>query len=64
MRYRWQQASSDKRDDVCLDSRRRLIDQDNKLTRLERENVKLKQEVETLKKVAAYFAREAQISSH
>ncbi len=34
------------------------VDQSDRVSRLERENAKLKQELEILKKAAAYFAKE------
>ncbi|MBQ0808181.1 MAG: transposase, partial [Porticoccus sp.] len=58
MLYKWQEQLSDKGDDAFRGSGRKLANKDDKMQQLERENRRLKEEVEILKKAAAYFARE------
>ena len=56
--YKWREALSDKGGAAFAGPGRRPLSQHNKTQQLERENKRLKQEVEILKKAAAYFARE------
>ena len=58
MLYKWQEQLSNKGDDAFRGPGRKPADNDDKMAQLERENLKLKEEVEILKKAAAYFARE------
>jgi transposase len=58
MLYKWQEQLSDKGVNAFKGSGRKPINKDDQVVQLERENQKLKEEVEILKKAAAYFARE------
>ncbi len=56
--YKWREELLDKGEAAFAGPGRRPISQNNKTQQLERENKRLKQEVEILKKAAVYFARE------
>ena len=57
--YKWRDEVSSKGiDNAFAGPGRRPVDQTDRVTQLEHENAKLKQELEILKKAAAYFARE------
>ena len=56
--YKWREELTSKGEAAFAGPGRRPLDQNDKLAQLERENKRLKQEVEILKKAAAYFARE------
>jgi transposase len=58
MLYKWQKQLSNKGADAFRGSGHKPIVTNDKMVQLERENSKLKEEVEILKKAAAYFARE------
>ena len=57
MLYKWLDEVKEKGDNAFIGSGRPPIS-DNKVNDLKRENERLKEEVEILKKAAAYFARE------
>jgi len=57
MLYKWLDEVKEKGDNAFKGSGRPLTS-DNKVNDLKRENERLKEEVEILKKAAAYFARE------
>jgi len=57
MLYKWQQQLSTKGDEAFKGAGRTAVKDDN-VAELEKENRRLKEEVEILKKAAAYFARE------
>ncbi len=56
--YKWQEQLSSKGDQAFKGSGRTTANSDDKVSILEKENARLKEEVEILKKAAAYFARE------
>lgn len=58
--YKWREELKDKGPSAFAGPGRRPLDPSDKLAQLERENTRLKQEVEILKKAAAYFAREVE----
>ena len=55
--YKWQKELSDKGDEAFKGPGRKPIADDN-AAQLRRENERLREKVEILKKAAAYFARE------
>ena len=57
--YKWRDELTNKGEEAAFAGPgRRPVDQTDRVSQLERENAKLKQELEILKKAAAYFARE------
>lgn len=56
--YKWREELKEKGELAFAGPGRRPFDQSDKLAQLERENKRLQQENEILKKAAAYFARE------
>lgn len=56
--YKWREEFTAKGESAFGGPGRRPASHDSKVTQLERENQRLKQENEILKKAAAYFARE------
>ena len=56
--YKWREELKEKGESAFAGPGRRPLDQSDKLAQLERENKRLQQENEILKKAAAYFARE------
>jgi transposase len=56
--YKWQKESAEKGAEAFKGPGRRPTDNSDKLGALEKENARLREEVEILKKAAAYFARE------
>lgn len=57
--YKWKKQLEVKQDDA-FPGHGKQLGQDAELTRLKRENARLKEENEILKKAAAYFAKESQ----
>ena len=56
--YKWREELKAKGDDAFQGPGRRPADQDSQVAQLKKENAQLKEELEILKKAAAYFARE------
>ena len=56
--YKWREELKAKGDDAFQGPGRRPADQNNQVAQLKKENAQLKEELEILKKAAAYFARE------
>jgi transposase len=56
--YKWREELKRKGDAAFRGPGRRPVSQDDEVTRLKRENARLKAELEILKKAAAYFAKE------
>lgn len=56
--YKWREELTRKGDAAFRGSGRKPASQSDEVTRLKRENTRLKEELEILKKAAAYFARE------
>ena len=56
--YKWREELKAKGEFAFQGPGRRPLDHSDKVTRLERENTRLKEELEILKKAAAYFTRE------
>ena len=56
--YKWREELKRKGDEAFRGPGRRPSSQDDEVTRLKRENAHLKDELEILKKAAAYFAKE------
>jgi len=56
--YKWQKELADKGGKAFVGPGRRAAGTDDKMSALQRENARLREEVEILKKAAAYFARE------
>ena len=56
--YKWQKEAHEKGADAFKGPGRKPASQEDELARLKRENAKLQEENEILKKAAAYFARE------
>ena len=58
MLYKWQKEIQDKGEGAFAGPGRKPISQESELARLKRENQRLQEENEILKKAAAYFARD------
>ena len=56
--YKWQQELRSKGAEAFKGPGRKAADAEDELTRLKRENARLQEENEILKKAAAYFARD------
>ena len=56
--YKWQKEIDAKGDDAFQGPGRKPASQEDELARLKRENARLQEENDILKKAAAYFARE------
>jgi transposase len=56
--YKWQKELQSKGNDAFQGGGRRPAATDDQVTKLKKENDQLREEVEILKKAAAYFARE------
>jgi len=56
--YKWREELQTKGDDAFRGPGRRPADQSDQVAQLKKENAQLKEELEILKKAAAYFARE------
>jgi transposase len=56
--YKWQKERQAKGTDAFKGPGRKPIPSDDKVAKLQKENDQLREEVEILKKAAAYFARE------
>jgi transposase-like protein len=56
--YKWREELNVKGDDAFQGPGRRSADQTDQVAQLKKENAQLKEELEILKKAAAYFARE------
>ena len=58
MHYKWQKELQSKGDCAFKGPGRKLAASDDQMTKLKKENDRLREEVEILKKAAAYFARD------
>ena len=58
MLYKWQKELQSKGDCAFKGPGRKLAASDDQMTKLKKENDRLREEVEILKKAAAYFARD------
>ncbi len=58
MLYKWQKELQTKGDSAFTGSGRKPADSDDQVAKLRKENDQLREEVEILKKAAAYFARD------
>ena len=58
MLYKWQKEIQDKGESAFAGPGRKPASQESELARLKRENQRLQEENEILKKAAAYFARD------
>jgi len=56
--YKWREEMKRKGDTAFRGPGRRPASQDDEVARLKRENARLKEELDILKKAAAYFAKE------
>lgn len=56
--YKWAEQLSEKGDDAFKGKGRPKKEDQSEVTTLKQENERLKEEIETLKKAAAYFAKE------
>lgn len=56
--YKWREEFQNKGEEAFQGSGRRAADKDDAVAKLKRENAQLKEELEILKKAAAYFAKE------
>lgn len=56
--YKWRDQLAKKGDHAFTGQGRPTKDKQSELTSLKQENIRLKEEIEILKKAAAYFARE------
>jgi transposase-like protein len=56
--YKWREEFQKKGDAAFQGAGRRSADKDDHVTKLEKENARLKEELEILKKAAVYFAKE------
>lgn len=56
--YKWREELKAKGDNAFQGPGRRPTDQSDQVAQLKKENAQLKEELEILKKAAAYFARE------